>query len=131
MQTSFSEYEYASKKRQTRRDRFLAEIEAMTPWGELVAAIERHYDCSRGRAVPLRLLQGWSGSLMTDGYEGYNAVVAAQNIRHLACWAHVRRRSVDAAKLQPKGKKGLADEAIAMIGGKRSTNPTLEREAVM
>ena len=68
---------------------------------------------------------------MTDGYEGYNAVVAAQNIRHLACWAHVRRRSVDAAKLQPKGKKGLADEAIAMIGGKRSTNPTLEREAVM
>ena len=43
MQTSFSEYEYASKKRQTRRDRFLAEIEAMTPWGELVVAIERHY----------------------------------------------------------------------------------------
>jgi transposase len=74
------------------------------------------YDCSRSRAVPQRLLQGWSGSLMTDGYEGYNAVVAAQNIRHLACWAHVRRRFVDAAKLQPKGKKGLADEAIAMIG---------------
>ena len=43
MQTSFSEYEYASKKRQTRRGRFLAEIEAMTPRGELVAAIERHY----------------------------------------------------------------------------------------
>ena len=43
MQTSFSEYEYASKKRQTRRGRFLAEIEAMTSWGELIAATERHY----------------------------------------------------------------------------------------
>ena len=52
MQTSFSEYEYASKKRQTRRDRFLAEIEAMTPWGELVTAIERHYPKGGGRGRP-------------------------------------------------------------------------------
>ena len=52
MQTSFSEYEYASKKRQTRRDRFLAEIETMTPWGELVAAIERHYPKGGGRGRP-------------------------------------------------------------------------------
>ncbi len=53
---------------------------------------------------------------MTDGYEGYNKVVAAQGINHLTCWAHARRRFVEAAKLQPKGKKGLADEAVAMIG---------------
>ena len=52
MQTSFSEYEYASKKRQTRRDRFLAEIEAMTPWGELVAAIESHDPKGGGRGRP-------------------------------------------------------------------------------
>lgn len=52
MQTSFSEYEYASKKRLTRRDRFLAEIEAMTPWGELLAAIERHYPKGGGRGRP-------------------------------------------------------------------------------
>ena len=36
----------------TRRDRFLAEIEAMTPWGELVAAIERHYPKCGGRGRP-------------------------------------------------------------------------------
>ena len=36
-QASFSELEYAAKKKQTRRDRFLAEIEAVTPW----AALER------------------------------------------------------------------------------------------
>lgn len=34
-QTSFSELEYAGKKQQTRRDRFLSEIEAVTPWAEL------------------------------------------------------------------------------------------------
>jgi transposase, IS5 family len=31
MQSSFSELEYAAKKRVTRRDRFLTEIEAVTP----------------------------------------------------------------------------------------------------
>jgi IS5 family transposase len=38
-QTSFSELEYAAKKKLARRDRFLAEIEAVTPWEELVAVI--------------------------------------------------------------------------------------------
>jgi IS5 family transposase len=31
VQASFSDLEYAAKKRKTRRDRFLAEIEAVTP----------------------------------------------------------------------------------------------------
>ncbi len=31
MQLSFSELEYAAKKKVTRRDRFLAELEAITP----------------------------------------------------------------------------------------------------
>jgi IS5 family transposase len=35
MQTSFSELEYATKKKLTRRDRFLAELEAITPWAAL------------------------------------------------------------------------------------------------
>jgi len=49
-QTSFSELEYAAKKKLTRRDRFLAEIEAVTPWAQLVAVIEPHYPKgSRGR----------------------------------------------------------------------------------
>jgi len=40
MQASFSDLEYAGKKKQTRRDRFLAQREAVTPWAALVAAIE-------------------------------------------------------------------------------------------
>ena len=50
-QTSFSELEYAAKKKLTRRDRFLTEIEAVTPWEELVAVIEPHYP-KGGRGRP-------------------------------------------------------------------------------
>lgn len=52
MQTSFSELEYASKKRQTRRDRFLAEMEAVTPWAILVNTVAPHYPSSGGRGRP-------------------------------------------------------------------------------
>lgn len=52
MQASFSELEYAAKKRKTRRDRFLAEIEAVTPWEGLLAAIEPFYPKGEGRGRP-------------------------------------------------------------------------------
>jgi IS5 family transposase len=49
-QTSFAELEYAAKKKLTRRERFLAQIEAATPWAQLVAVIEPHYPKgNRGR----------------------------------------------------------------------------------
>ena len=53
---------------------------------------------------------------MTDGYDGYNALAKTDGINHLACWAHVRRRFVDAARVQPKGRRALADDAVALIG---------------
>lgn len=42
-QTSFSELEYDAKKKVTRRDRFLAEIDAITPWPRLVEIVEPFY----------------------------------------------------------------------------------------
>jgi transposase len=74
------------------------------------------YDPSRSGQVPVRLLEGYQGYLMTDGYDGYNALAETDGIEHLACWAHVRRRFVDATRVQPKGKRGHADEAVALIG---------------
>ena len=52
MQTSFSELEYAAKKKVTRRDRFLGEIEAVTPWSALIAEIEPFYPKGEGRGRP-------------------------------------------------------------------------------
>lgn len=51
-QTSFSDAEFASKKRLTRRDRFLAEIEAVTPWPSLAAALLPYYPKGEERGRP-------------------------------------------------------------------------------
>lgn len=74
------------------------------------------YDPSRSGDVPVRLLQEYCGYLMTDGYDGYNQLAKTEGIEHLACWAHVRRRFVEAVRVQPKGRRGKADEALALIG---------------
>jgi transposase len=73
------------------------------------------YTTSRAQEVPLRLLAGYRGYLMTDDYAGYNAVGAQPGVERLACMAHARRKFVDAQKVQPKGKTGRADVALTMI----------------
>jgi IS5 family transposase len=52
MQTTFSDLEYAHKKKVTWRDRFLAEIESITPWSALEAEIEAYYPKGGGRGRP-------------------------------------------------------------------------------
>jgi len=42
-QRSFAQAEYAQKKKKTRRERFLNEMEAVVPWAKLVACIEPFY----------------------------------------------------------------------------------------
>ena len=42
-QLSFSASEYAGKKKATRRERFLGEMEEVVPWGNLIALIEPYY----------------------------------------------------------------------------------------
>jgi len=51
-QSTFSDAEFSDKKKQTRRDRFLAEIEAVTPWLALVAALLPYYPKGDGRGRP-------------------------------------------------------------------------------
>lgn len=52
MQRSFSDLEYAAKKKVTRRDRFLGEINAVTPWAALIAEVEPFYPKGEGRGRP-------------------------------------------------------------------------------
>jgi len=56
------------------------------------------YDASRSAKVPSRLLEGFSGTLQTDGYAGYNQVCRDNNITCIGCWDHARRKFVDAIK---------------------------------
>lgn len=41
---------------------------------------------------PQEHLQNYAGILQADGYAGYNAITAKNNVTEAACWAHVRRK---------------------------------------
>jgi transposase, IS5 family len=68
-QLSFGDAEYAGKRKQTRREKFLAEMEQVVPWQRLVAVIEPYYPkAGRGRRpypletmLRVHLLQNWYG----------------------------------------------------------------------
>ena len=85
-QTSFSELEYNGKKRQTRRDQFLSQMEQQVPWKEWLALIEPVYPKGeRGRPpigcekmLRLYLLQAWY-NLSDEGME--DAVYDSQSLR--------------------------------------------------
>ena len=58
MQSSFSELEYGAKKKVTRRDRFLAEIEAIALWAELERTVAPFYPNGGGRGATMLWLVG-------------------------------------------------------------------------
>ena len=68
-QGSFSQAEYAGKKKQTRRDRFLAEMEEVVPWARLVERLRSFYPKGERGRPPIGLermlriyfLQQWYG----------------------------------------------------------------------
>jgi len=72
-QGSFSQAEYGAKKKQTRRDRFLAEMEQVVPWARLVERLRPLYPKGeRGRPpiglermLRIHFLQQWYG--LADG----------------------------------------------------------------
>lgn len=73
------------------------------------------YATSRAQEVPVRLLDDYRGYVMTDDYVGYKALAAQDGVERLGGGAHVRRKFVDAQKVQPKGKTGRADIALNLI----------------
>lgn len=78
--------------------------------------VRYHYDPGRGAGVAVRLLAGFKGYLQTDGYEAYNAVVATNDLVHVGCMAHARRRFSDAVKAQGRNRKrGKAHRGLALI----------------
>jgi hypothetical protein len=84
--------------------------------GEGPSAVYFNYDPSRGSSVPLKLLEGFTGALMVDGYGAYKTVattvnkvafdtddsevllsadpkeITSKGILLCSCWAHCRRK---------------------------------------
>ena len=74
------------------------------------------YDPGRSAGVPKRLLGDFEGYLQADGYDGYNAVVAANGLTRLGCMAHARRKFTDAVKAQGRNRKrGKAHRGLSLI----------------
>ena len=75
-----------------------------------------HYADSRSGDVARHLLASYRGYVQTDDYAGYHGACSDDNITQLGCWAHARRKFVEAHKVHAKQKKaGKADVAISMI----------------
>lgn len=69
------------------------------------------YQDSRSSKHPTDFLTGFNGYLQVDGYAGYEKTHATL----VGCWAHARRKFVEAQKAQGKGKTGKADVALNHI----------------
>jgi transposase len=69
------------------------------------------FTLSRGRDGPKYFLKDYSEVLLADGYGGYNGVVAGNGIVRAGCWAHLRRKIIDAEKAAPE----IAQEAIELV----------------
>ncbi|MDD1830110.1 IS66 family transposase [Photobacterium sp. ZSDE20] len=69
------------------------------------------YQPGRGHAYPKAFLDGYTGTIMTDGYSAWRML---EKVTHLGCWAHARRKFKDALDLSPK-KAGQAKQALSYI----------------
>ena len=75
------------------------------PGGETVF----DFQLGRSRDGPRKFLGKWEGILQTDGYQAYDNI-GGEKLVHVGCWAHARRKFVDAVKVHPQD-----GEAIKMV----------------
>jgi transposase len=54
------------------------------------------YQTGRGAVWPKEILKNYNGYLQTDGYSAYNQFDEVEGITTLNCWAHARRKFIDA-----------------------------------
>ncbi|WP_285547113.1 IS66 family transposase [Dyadobacter frigoris] len=69
------------------------------------------YEPTRAGAYPTDMLKDFKGYLQTDGYSGYKAISQKEDIVHLACWAHTRRKFEESLT----DDKALAETAVLLI----------------
>jgi transposase len=73
------------------------------PGGETVF----DFQLGRGREGPRKFLGQWEGILQTDGYVAYDDI-GGPKLVHVGCWAHARRKFVDAVKVNPQDAAAIA-----------------------
>ena len=69
------------------------------------------FTMDRRRDGPKRFLKDYNQVLLADGYAGYNGVVVGNAITRAGCWAHMKRKIIDAEKAAPE----IAMEAVEWV----------------
>jgi hypothetical protein len=69
------------------------------------------FTLNRGRDGPKYFLKDYRQVLLADAYGGYNGVVAGNEITRAGCWAHMKRKVIDAEKAAPE----IAREAVERV----------------
>lgn len=70
------------------------------------------FTTSRNRDGPALWLKDYTGVVLADGYGGYDGICLANDSTKAGCWAHSRRKFVDAEHFAPD----IARQALEMIG---------------
>jgi len=70
------------------------------------------FTLDRGRDGPKRFLKDYNQVMLADGYAGYNGIVVGNAITRAGCWAHMKRKIIDAEKSAPE----IAKEAVKRVG---------------
>ena len=84
------------------------------------------YSRTRAAAFISSFLESYSGYLQTDGYAGYNAIGEKEGIHHAGCWAHARRKFVEAH--EAASGHGHAHEMVSLIQGLYKVEADLRRK---
>lgn len=82
-------------------------VRAAGPPGRRIVLFD--YDPSRGGAVPVRLLEGLHGVLVTDGYVAYDDAAEVLRLTHAGCMTHARRYFDEAKKAGSQTAKAALD----------------------
>lgn len=91
-------------------------------------AVYYHLNASRSKDVARRLLDGYRGVALTDGYAAYQTLQGPGSTLRLAhCMAHVRRKFIEALPAYPQSQQAI--DLIGQLYAVERTLPTLsERE---
>lgn len=88
------------------------------------------YTRTREKSGPERMLKGYKGFLQADAYAGYNGIHAG-GAQEVGCWAHARRKFVDALPSDPARARTAIDmiRELYVIEREVHDRPPEERKA--
>lgn len=124
-QMSFSDFEYAGKRKQTRRERFLAEMDQVVPWTGLLCLIEPFYPKAGGGRKPypletmlrIHLLQNWFSLSDPAMEEALYEITPMRQFAHLTLSAPIPEDTTIMNFRHLLEKHQLAPAILAVING--------------